>query len=377
MLQRYRTLGAMVALGTFTVDDLARVSGVNKGTIYKVIAAERKLMNVEELEELPAGRGGRIKRFRLVPSKRGSVCMELRKVEDAGRLLLTSDTDVALDTDEDEVLSALLAAEDVLLYQVPAEHDPQRRQELLDLAQISIADASGIGALNSQAAAGPAVEAHNAAARLLLALAQAEQTAGERPDRPVPFHELTERLKEVIALATAADEKSLVEDLRERFQESRHAHDATHPQRARPVLLVPFAGPAQQAVPNLLEIMNQGRVRYRFQQLHDLRQHPWSSMANRPPVMCMLAVPSVPVPTMRHDWHHALHEFLMACRGVDSDLLVVSDLFNPLINQEAHALGLQYVTVEGMQLSGLLGIITRLEKRRRRRPSAPSHLVSP
>ncbi|MGW1496449.1 hypothetical protein [Streptomyces sp. NPDC002402] len=378
MLQRYRTMGAMVALDTFTVDDLARLTGVAKDTIYKVIAREREKENVEVLEEIPAGRGGRVKRFQIVPSKRGSLLMELRRVEDVGRVRLARDANLATHPEikEEAALSALLAAEDVLLRQLPDEHDPQRKQELIDLAQISLADASGSGALDSLAPGGQALEAHRAAARFLLTLALSEQEAAEQQDESVPHNELTERFKKVVALAAAADEKSLVDDLRERFQTSRHAHTATHGRRVGPVLVVPFTGSeAQQAVPNLFEIMNQGRVRYRLQQLHDLRQHPWSSRTKRTRVTCVLALPSLLAPAMHHDWHHALHEFLIACRGADSQPLVVSDLFDPRINQEACALGLQYLAVEGLQPSGLLGVITRLEKGANDSSSRASRLV--
>ncbi|MEU9575628.1 EAL domain-containing protein [Streptomyces massasporeus] len=188
MQQRYRTLGAIVALDVFTIADVVEYSGVKENTVRTVIARERAAKRVEDLGEMPTGRaGGRPKLYRVVPDvketilddlllglpdtslgQRGSAEYELPP--SVGRDLTKRDTDPG----EKHVLDSLLVAEDTLLCKVPGEPEEERRRELIEFARVCVHDAIGMGAERRAL-----TDAHLTMTRLLLALAASEEKALE------------------------------------------------------------------------------------------------------------------------------------------------------------------------------------------------------
>ena len=112
MIERYKVLGAMLALGDFTVPELAQYSGVRPQTVRTVVTRERR--NLKPLgKEARAGRGGRFKRFQV----------QLAQVE------------VPQQSPESEpVPLAILAAEDMLIRRFPEAGEREERKRLLNLA---------------------------------------------------------------------------------------------------------------------------------------------------------------------------------------------------------------------------------------------------
>src|SRR5215471_15781702 len=83
MLERYKTLGAMLALGEFSVPELATLAGVGEPTVRT--ALQREAVYVERIGTEPTGRrGGQRGRWRLRPEKREVLRSQLREFEQLG-----------------------------------------------------------------------------------------------------------------------------------------------------------------------------------------------------------------------------------------------------------------------------------------------------
>ncbi|MFI1035941.1 hypothetical protein [Streptomyces sp. NPDC020951] len=217
----------MIALETFTVRELAVVSGVGTKTVQTVVKRERERLRVEEVARVPAtGRGNRAKVYRIVPDERPNVEKDLRELEQTRRLLQAASASAGLDDGErDKVPGAFLAAEHVLLHQLPGETDHARRRHLIDLAELSIIDGFDGGAVSQPRPAGTVAQAHAAAARFLLHLAEAEQEVTEGPaGQWARLQGLQQTFEAVVAQVAAEDEKALERAMRERFQASLRRH---------------------------------------------------------------------------------------------------------------------------------------------------------
>ncbi|MFE1459472.1 CBS domain-containing protein [Streptomyces nigra] len=221
----------MIALETFTVRELAVVSGVGAKTVQTVVKRERERHRVEEVARVPAtGRGNRAKVYRVVPTERHNVEKDLRELEQTRQLLRAATTPERLDEGEQEAVpGAFLAAEHVLLHQLPGETDPARREHLIQLAELSIIDGLDGGAVSPAGPAGAVAQAHAAAARFLLHLAEAEQEMAEGPaGQWARLDGLRQTFEAVVGQVAADGEKTLERALRERFQESLRRYGAPH-----------------------------------------------------------------------------------------------------------------------------------------------------
>jgi phosphoglucosamine mutase len=165
--ERYRTLGAILALGDFSVAEIAALAQVGKSTVRTVLRREDDY--VERVGPQPTGRrGGQPVRWRLRPGARESIRAILRELEDlgAGSWL---DAPSAPDSPE----AAVLAAEDVLLRLAPAASDSDVRSELIKLARAQVETAEG--AIAPQQENG-SISDHLRVVRLLLDLEEMEQS---------------------------------------------------------------------------------------------------------------------------------------------------------------------------------------------------------
>ena len=83
MRERYRTLGAMLALGDFSVAEIAALAEVGESTVRTVLRREKDY--VERMGPLPTGRpGGQPFRWRLRPGARESIRAVLQELESLG-----------------------------------------------------------------------------------------------------------------------------------------------------------------------------------------------------------------------------------------------------------------------------------------------------
>ena len=148
MLERYRVLGAMLALGEFTVSELVAMSDVREPTVRTILRRESHY--IEEIGTVPTGRrGGQPVRWRLQASTREQLRVQLQRLEQLGVGPWLGESQ-----DPNETLPAgIIAAEHVLLHLAPST-DPIERAGLIKLARahMDAADASGAATLTSGAA---------------------------------------------------------------------------------------------------------------------------------------------------------------------------------------------------------------------------------
>jgi hypothetical protein len=141
VLERYRTLGAALALGEFTVPEVARLSGVRESTVRTTLRREGSF--VEQIGTQKVGRrGGQPIRWRVRPKARKRLRAQLRELEQLGVGPWLGERQ----DDSNTLPAGIIAAEDVLLRLAPMASDPVRRTELVDLAEAQL-DAANASAL--------------------------------------------------------------------------------------------------------------------------------------------------------------------------------------------------------------------------------------
>jgi mycothiol system anti-sigma-R factor len=217
MLERYKTLGAMLALGEFTVADLAVLSGVGEPTVRTILRRDAEY--IEQLGSEPTGRpGGQPVRWRLRSDARERLRGQLGELERLGIGPWLGESHSPAGT----LPPGLVAAEDVLLRLVPAAPDFEERAELLQLAraQLDAADATALAIPDTSIHGDwPAVSLHRRIVELLLDLEEAEQLArqGEHPELTVRV-EVT--LTDLLLAAGKADDDRLTGAIRQRIEQS-------------------------------------------------------------------------------------------------------------------------------------------------------------
>ncbi|GIF15740.1 hypothetical protein [Actinoplanes teichomyceticus] len=163
VLSRYRVLNAILALREFTVTDLAGYSGVKENTVRTVLARDARF--VERGGTRAQGRrGGQPIQYRLRADAEDELIGVLRELEGVGANLPPLVTD-----QEDPAMLSLIAAEDILLRQLP-QAPPADRAELVGLAT---ADYEAVEFLVDSDRGEAAT--HRRVVNLLLDLAEVEQ----------------------------------------------------------------------------------------------------------------------------------------------------------------------------------------------------------
>lgn len=165
--ERYRTLAAMLALGEFSVAEIADLAQVGKSTVRTVLRREDDY--VERAGRQRTGnRGGQPVLWRLRPGARESIRAILKELEDLGAGSWLDDPSAP-----DSPKAAVLAAEDVLLRRAPAANDPGERAGLIKLARAQVETAEGT--ITAQQETG-FISDHLQVVRLLLELEEMEQS---------------------------------------------------------------------------------------------------------------------------------------------------------------------------------------------------------
>jgi len=127
MLSRYRVLNAILALREFTVTDLAHYSGVKANTVRTVLGRDSRFVE-RDGPRAHGRRGGQPIQYRLCADAEEDLVGILRELEGVGANLppLVADQ-------EDPIMLSLVAAEDILLRQLP-QAPTADRAGLVDLA---------------------------------------------------------------------------------------------------------------------------------------------------------------------------------------------------------------------------------------------------
>jgi hypothetical protein len=197
-LGRFRVLNAILALREFTVADLARYSGIKDTTVRTVLGRDSRFVE-RDGTQTQHRRGGQPIQYRLRPDTENDLVAILRELEGLGANLPPLIAD-----QEDPVMLSLIAAEDILIRQLP-QAGPTDRAELVELATADFEAVQFMVNPEQEEAA-----THRGVVDLLLRLAEAEQeslTHSEPPntnawhaDRPAtaveaPCHEAEKKLE--------------------------------------------------------------------------------------------------------------------------------------------------------------------------------------
>ena len=180
MHERYKTLGAVLALGEFSVSELAELAGVREPTVRTILRREGTF--VEQIGRQSTGqRGGQPVRWRLRSAAREPLRAQLEELERLGAGPWLTDQ-----YGHETSRAGIIAAEDVLLRLASTAANPVERAELIRLAeaQLDAADAKMSQSDDTQVSkADRPLERDKRIVELLLTLQQAEQDATSRRDR--------------------------------------------------------------------------------------------------------------------------------------------------------------------------------------------------
>ena len=194
MLERYKTLGGVLALDEFSVSELAELSGVRESTVRTILRREGAF--VEQIGTQSTGRrGGRPLRWRLRPAAREQLRAQLRELEQLGvGPWLVDQYDNA-----DAPRAGIIAAEDVLLRLASTDVESAKRSELVKLAEAHLDAADASMSASPDARIGTthrSLDRDRRVVELLLTLEQAEQDIAARRDQSLQEARIqAERLK--------------------------------------------------------------------------------------------------------------------------------------------------------------------------------------
>lgn len=137
MLKRYKILGAVLALGEFSVSDLASLSRLPGADVRYILRKNSDY--VEQVERLSTGRpGGQPILWRIRPGSRERLRGLLRQMEWVGAAPWFGERQ------DEAMLAELIAVDDVLLRVLPATIDSEERADLIKLARAQLDAATAV-----------------------------------------------------------------------------------------------------------------------------------------------------------------------------------------------------------------------------------------
>jgi len=192
MNERFKVLGAMLALREFTAADLADFSGVNLNTVRVVLGREKEFW--EDLGRDASGqRGGQFLRYRVKPEKFGVLEEAIDGLQRDARAIASGrhkrSSDESGSNATVDVPVSLLAAEDALARRFTETTTLGDRIHLLNLAEI------GAAKYREQASSNPACNSHLQALEVLREVCLIEIAQESEPGiGPVAFAVLKEKV---------------------------------------------------------------------------------------------------------------------------------------------------------------------------------------
>lgn len=189
--QQYRVFGAMLALGEFTVEDLAKLSGVKADTVRTTLGRNKEW--VEELGKIdPSGPGGRMVRYRTQPGRIHALRAKLSDLASAMQL------EKGLAARAAGVPLELLAAEATLVERLPRV-DGAERSALVDLVRTDLHTAQRnidqrLVSMNAEN-----VELHRRTVESILGLIDAQAGARGDETRVVGSEDVIREASEILA----------------------------------------------------------------------------------------------------------------------------------------------------------------------------------
>ena len=258
MSERYRALGAVLALGEFSVPEITALSGVREPTVRTILRREDEY--VEQIGAQSTGRrGGQRAQWRLRPNARERLRDLLLELERLGAGPWLNEH-----PDENHTpWAGVTAAEDILLRLPPASSDETDRADLVKLAQAYLDTAQALRQTPTSPAAqtnGGPIEAHLRIVRLLLELEKSEKNAQQTGVREVT-QERQELMTGFFEVVDDLKDQSLADAIRNRLDASPLSQPWSIVLQRPAALQRPLHGPD----PRLLS-----EVRRLQQRVHDL-----------------------------------------------------------------------------------------------------------
>ena len=213
MLESYRTLRAMLALGEFSVAELAELSGVQQSTVRTTLRRSRDY--IERAGTTPSGRrGGQPVRWRLRPEARHILRRQLHESE-LGLGLGVGDR-----APRDHTLPpGVIEAEDVLLRLAPKEPSPVQRARLVKLARAQLGAAQTTAPSKNEELR-DRDDRHRQVVQILINLEEAE-SSGAGPASPEALAKRNKLIFDLLIAAGRIDEKPLTDAVRHRLSSKR------------------------------------------------------------------------------------------------------------------------------------------------------------
>lgn len=214
MHERYRTLGAILALGDFSVAEVATLARVGESTVRTVLQREGDY--VEKVGTQRTGRrGGQPIRWRLRPEAEESIQAILQELEFVGAGSWLDDP-----SGPASPKAAVQAAEDVLLRRVPDERDPDERAELIKLARTHVETAEGTITPPQEAGY---ISDHLRIVRLLLELEECLEQSLAQPESEDAPERVRQVSRALLLAAGQTQDMRLGDAVRRRLQDSFYA----------------------------------------------------------------------------------------------------------------------------------------------------------
>jgi hypothetical protein len=379
MLHRYRVLGAILALREFTIADLAHYTGVKETTVRTILNREARY--VERAGTQARGRrGGQPIKYRMCADAEQDLVRILREVEAVGAAPGGAGS---ADADDPSTLS-LVAAEDILLRQLPLSMPPDRGR-LLDLAVADFETAQFTAAPGQREAA-----THLAVVDLLIRLAEVEQEAlllttptgdGGGSHRRgastvAPSHEAEKKLTvlgrdldKILSELPELSDKNLLPDLFRRIGSSPFAQvllqapdsgpDAALGTSPQVLLLDAPPGDNHGISAFVKKVLTQERVR--FVPVPHSRWHGMArglhSESTPPHNLIPLTAFCAAVDVGNDTWRTALKPF-GATYGALRRTVVVADRYDEEISNHVNQLQGRFLCAQGLQPASLLGALS-------------------
>jgi len=212
--ERYRTLGAILALGDFSVAEVAALARVGESTVRTVLHREDDY--VEKVGTQRTGRrGGQPIRWRLRPEAQESILAILQDLEILGAGSWLDDP-----SGPASPKAAVLAAEDVLLRRAPDARDPDERAELIEIARIHVETAEGTITPPQEAGY---ISDHLRIVRLLLELEECLEQSITQPESADAPERVRQVSRALLLAAGQTQDMRLGDAVRRRLQDSLYA----------------------------------------------------------------------------------------------------------------------------------------------------------